>query len=442
MATGSMSPAFMRVWAALAVSSIGDWAGILATTVLVARLAQEDAAAWAVAAMMGARLVALALLGPIATAFADRLDRRRALIGTDLARAALTAALPLSGDVLVVVCVVFALEGLGLLWAPLLDASLPNLVSEEALPRANALRLVASYGMLPVGSALFAATSAASARAPGFVGEHVEAVALWVDAATFVISASLVASVASGVLDPGRQRRRATTRGPWHALLRNELRYLRTDTTTRQVVMALALGFLAASSLSALGPLLTLFVLDADASVYGVLVGVFGAGMLGGAVFGARRPGVLSLRAMHLALAGTGAALASLSLVATWPAAAVLAAAAGLCAGIAMVVGYTTLQRNVPDENRARTFAALTITGRSVLLGGRVVLPAAVGALGGILGDQGGATRSGLAVSGVVVALAAVVGLRLSQRPAEEPGLPRRITRGESTSNRSEGYRS
>jgi len=417
MVTASMSPAFGRVWAAMAVSSTGDWAGILATTVLVARLAGEDTAAWAVAAMMGARLVALALLGPIATAFADRVDRRRALIGTDLARAALTASLPLSGDVRVVVVVVFALEALGLLWAPLLDASLPNLVTEEALPRANALRLVASYGMMPVGSALFAATSAASARSAGFIAEHVEAVALWVDAATFVISASLVASVAAGVLDPGRQRRRATTRGPWYALLRDEVRYLRTDATTRQVVTALALGFLAASALSALGPLLTLFVLDADASVYGVLVGVFGAGMLVGALFGARRPGALSLRAMHLALAGAGAALAALSLVRTWPAAALLAVAAGLCAGVAMVVGYTTLQRGVPDEHRGRTFAALTITGRSVLLGGRVVLPAAVGAVGGALGDQGGATRAGLAVSGAVVAVAAVAGSRLSRRP-------------------------
>jgi dTMP kinase len=405
-------PAFRRIWTAMLVSSIGDWAGILAATLLVARMAGEDRAAWAVAAVMAARIAAILTVGPIAGVLADRFDRRRALITADLGRCVLTALLPVAGHIGVVVVLMFGLESLGLLWGPSLDATVPNLVAPDALPGANALRVLAAYGTMPLGALVLTFSVAASAASDGFFSQHVEAVALWVDAATFLVSAALVASLGSDVLDPGRHRRRTKVPPPSWASVSDEFRYLRDHDTTRNVVLGLAIGFLGASAVTSLGPLLVLFVLDTDPAVYGVMVGVLGVGVITGAAAASRRLDGRSLTAMRRALAGAGIALGGMSLVSQWPVAAALAVATGVGAGVAVVVGYTALQTGVADDHRARTFAALTVIGRSLLIGGRLLFPAFVGALGALVDDRATATRVGLALAGAIVTAASFVALR------------------------------
>ena len=79
---------FRRLWIALSLSSLGDWLSILALLALAAYLTQKHGAGQSATAAAAAQTTAVGvvwvatllpalLLGPVAGAMADRLDRRR-----------------------------------------------------------------------------------------------------------------------------------------------------------------------------------------------------------------------------------------------------------------------------------------------------------------------------------------------------------------------------
>src|SRR5213592_4544748 len=77
---------FSRLWRAMLVSSLGDWVGFVAVASLVARLGGVRLGALAVAGVMLARLLPSVLFGPLAGVFADRFDRRKAMVSADIGR--------------------------------------------------------------------------------------------------------------------------------------------------------------------------------------------------------------------------------------------------------------------------------------------------------------------------------------------------------------------
>src|SRR5436309_4440589 len=87
-------PSFSRLWRAMLVSSLGDWVGFVAVAALVARLGGARLGGLAVAGVMLARLLPSILFGPFAGVFVDRFDRRKVMIGADLARCSLYASMP------------------------------------------------------------------------------------------------------------------------------------------------------------------------------------------------------------------------------------------------------------------------------------------------------------------------------------------------------------
>ena len=98
---------FRRLWIALSLSSLGDWLSILALLSLAAYLTQKHGAGQSVTAAAAAQTTAVGLvwvatllppllLGPVAGAIADRLDRRRTMIVGDVLRGLLYLSIPLS----------------------------------------------------------------------------------------------------------------------------------------------------------------------------------------------------------------------------------------------------------------------------------------------------------------------------------------------------------
>src|SRR6266705_5943591 len=89
---------FRRLWIATSLSSLGDWLSLLALTTLATFLAKRGVAAQA-SAVGGVWLTSLLpalLLGPLAGAAADRLDRRINMIIGDVFRGALYLSIPLN----------------------------------------------------------------------------------------------------------------------------------------------------------------------------------------------------------------------------------------------------------------------------------------------------------------------------------------------------------
>jgi len=187
--------AFTRLFAAQLISFAGDWFA----TVAVLGLALEVTGSPAVASLfLVVQTGAFALASPIAGVLADRFDRRRLMVGADVARipVALAFLLARDADTLWIAFAAAALLSIGAaLFEPTSSASLPNLVDEAELPEANIL-IGSSWGtMLAVGAALGGAVAAAFGRDVAYV----------VNAASFAASAALVVGIRRSFVEARRE---------------------------------------------------------------------------------------------------------------------------------------------------------------------------------------------------------------------------------------------
>ena len=186
--TGGMT-SFRRLLASLAVSSLGDW---LYNVALLAFVFERTGSATWLAVTTAVRVLPIVVLGPIGGVIADRYDRRRLIVASDLVRAALMVGL--AGVVALELPIVLAplLAGAATLVAsvhpPAVGASTPRLVDADHLQRANAARAAIGQASIVVGPALGAGVLAVSSLA----------VAILANAATFLASAVLVATIAAG----------------------------------------------------------------------------------------------------------------------------------------------------------------------------------------------------------------------------------------------------
>src|SRR5262249_15841253 len=137
-----------------------------------------------------------AILGPVAGAFADRFDRRRTMVVTDLLRFFLFLAIPIWHTLPVLYVATFLIECVGLFWNPAKDASVPNLVRKDQIESPNQLSLITTYGLTPVlAAALFSlmalVSKSLSSRFSWFSTNQV-GLALYFNAVTFLIGALTV----------------------------------------------------------------------------------------------------------------------------------------------------------------------------------------------------------------------------------------------------------
>src|SRR5579862_3372718 len=88
---------FRRLWIATSLSSLGDWLSLVALAALASALAGPGAAAHysAVGGVWLSSLLPALILGPLAGAVADRMDRRLNMIIGDVLRAVLYLSIPL-----------------------------------------------------------------------------------------------------------------------------------------------------------------------------------------------------------------------------------------------------------------------------------------------------------------------------------------------------------
>lgn len=175
---------FLTIWVGHTISVLGDGFHSVAVGLL---LLQRTGSATALSAVLAVRVAAMILLGPFAGTFADRVDRRRLMIITDLLRAGLVLALLLllllPGSTLPLVPIVIGLTLLihaaGAFFQPAFGASLVQVVSPGTLGRANSLLQLTDTVAGVAGPAL-------GGMAVGLIGP---VGALSVDSASFLLSA-------------------------------------------------------------------------------------------------------------------------------------------------------------------------------------------------------------------------------------------------------------
>jgi len=187
MAKAALGRDFQRLWAANAVSTLGDGMVAAAAPLLVASVSDDPVL---IGLAVFAQQLPWLLFSLVSGAVIDRLDKRRLIVAVDVLRGLLTGVFALSvwaGDVSIplIYGIAFALGTAETLAENAASALVPAVVESELLPKANA-RLHGSYFVLnrfagqPVGAALFVL---AAALPFGF------------DAMSFLVSALLVATM-------------------------------------------------------------------------------------------------------------------------------------------------------------------------------------------------------------------------------------------------------
>ncbi|MGQ0847368.1 MAG: dTMP kinase [Sporichthyaceae bacterium] len=368
-------PAFRRLWYSLSLSSLGDWLGLLATTAMAAALTSDSSAEanYAVAGVFILRLLPALIFAPIAGVIADRLDRKATMVVTDLGRAALFVSIPIVGTMWWLLVATFLIEVLSLFWIPAKEATVPNLVPPNRLQSANQLSLVTAYGSAPLAAALFTLLSLISgvlgARYTFFV-DNSAALALWLNAVTFLVSALTIWSLAI----PTTARESVQTEHPLRTLLEG-WKFVGGNPLIRGLVLGMLAAFAAAGSVVGLAPT---FVrgLGAGNPGYGLLFGSVFLGLGLGMLLGPKvLRGVSRRRMAGAAVVAAGLTLTTMAAVPNLPVVALLTVVLGTACGTAWISGQTLIGLEVSDELRGRTFAFVQSLARLTLVATLAVAP-------------------------------------------------------------------
>ena len=177
-------PGFRWLWIGETISLVGDWLSYVAVS-LLALSAGEGA--FALAVVFAAHLMPTALVAPVAGILADRVDKRRILIGTQILMAILMVAMVFAasaGSLVLVQILLFLRTTVAGFFYPAKQAALRDVVAEEELLDANAIDATTWSVTFTIGTAL-----------GGVIAMAGPVTALIVDTATFVIAAIVLARV-------------------------------------------------------------------------------------------------------------------------------------------------------------------------------------------------------------------------------------------------------
>jgi MFS family permease len=328
---------FMRLWIGQGISFVGDFVSTVALVILVVDL---SGSASAVGGLLVARLIPT-LASPLVGVLADRLDRRVILVASDLARAVLILAAVFTRDLLVLYALVFLMGVARTFFNPTIRAAFPSVVGEGDLIRANSLIGGTFSASITIGPALGGLLVASVGVEAAFV----------MDAATYLVSAALLSRIAL-------PRPQGGDGEGFGQELRTGLRYLAGARVPLAIVVGAFLTILAINITIPAEVFLAKETFGAGDAGYGLLVGLFGGGMvLGSALMAALgdRAGLLPLYFLSIfvgafALAGTGLApVFVLALTAL--------TVEGIATGIDNVATDTILQKRVPEAFLGRVFA-------------------------------------------------------------------------------------
>lgn len=336
---------FRKLWAAQLISFCGDW---FTTVALLGLVLELTGSALNSGIVLASSILPSFLMAPIAGPFADRFDRRRLMVGTDLLRAVLALGLLLVRSPETVwigpVCLA-GMSAVSAFFLPASGASLPNLVAPEDLGAANTLTSASWGTMLAVGAALGGWVAAEFGRDTAFV----------LDAASFVTSALLVMGIRAN-FSQGRVAGAAVRTG--HSI-REGLAYARSDPRVLALLASKG-GFGLGVGVVALLPVLATDVFRAGDRGIGILFAARGLGALLGpflVIRYVRDSDRRLLVALAWSIATYGVAYLVLAGAPTLALAAAVATIAHLGGGSQWVLSSYGLQRIVPDYVRGRILA-------------------------------------------------------------------------------------
>jgi DHA3 family macrolide efflux protein-like MFS transporter len=356
---------FSALWLGQLISLFGDRVHQIALGVLIY---QATGSALGVGLVFLSATLPNLLVGPIAGTFVDRWGAKELMVASDLLRAGLVLVLPLAvaANVGYGYPIVFAVTAVSMFFRPARFAVIPRVVDREDLQPANSLSWIAESLADIVGyplAGLFVAFVAANV-ASGFAGLPGGglAVAFWLDAATYVVSAVLILSVTIPPLARAASERAAGLRAAV-AEFRDELvggwRFLRGERALFANTLVSMVGQLSIGATIALTVVYARDVLDGRfigyPANYAALDGAIGLGnLLGGFVMGLLTARIRRGWLIGAGYLGMGVATALLAATGNVLAATALMFGSGVANMVFVIPTQTIFQERTPETMLGR----------------------------------------------------------------------------------------
>ncbi|MGW5798398.1 dTMP kinase [Streptomyces bacillaris] len=451
-------PPLKRLWSAQLVGGIGDALALLVLVLLSLQAAVLEGsfgagyrgAAFAVAAVFGARILSTVLfgavlLGPLTslTVPGGKLDRRWLMIGTDGLRLALLIIAPLWIDwvpdkaLMMVLITVFVTGAAERLWAVAKESAAPALLPAPPLEGAavrplpdhldalGRLSLRTNFLAVPAAAVvLLVATLIGNLLGTGleWFSFHQAALASYVAAGLF--SASISTLYFLELPDTATPRPRSPLEG-----LRRPTHDGRPDkgrTGALPLTVAVCAAVAGAIAAAAAVSVLHAYDLGGGPVTYALLI----LALTGGTALGIRTaqkvlPTLSRRRLLALATAVTGIALLALGLVPDTATGIAIALLAGYAAGVTANIGHTIIDQETEAARQARTTEHLQALVRVLVALGAVagpLLAAAIGqhrlasASGDFVFAHGGAAFTLMLIGALLLPLAAIVVAKTDDR--------------------------
>ena len=330
------------MWSGALVSNIGTWMESVALAYYVADTTGKPS--WS-AIVAAAGFIPAAIVGPVGSAMADRLDRRRVLITTNALSALIAATLAIwvgSGHATPagIAVLSFIAGAVGMFGFPSFQTSLPDLVPREHLVAAVGL----SNAQWNLGRILGPALAALAMTIGGI------STALWCNVVSF--AAVIVAVSSAGLPD------RESSRRPIFAALADGARFARQHPAMRRMLALMVATMLIGSPFIAFVSQMATNVFNGSAKATSLLVVAQGVGAvtaaftLGGLT---KRVGVWRLLTGAVLLLGP--ALVFYAIAPHLWVAAIGLAIVGLLYGYSFTSFAGVAQQSAPDEMRGRVLA-------------------------------------------------------------------------------------
>jgi len=382
------NPAFSAMWLGQVVSSLGDRVHQVALVFLVAQATGNSP--FALGCVFAAVTVPTVLVGPLAGALVDRWDRKRVMVGSDVLRGAIVALIPLGAQFVVLV---FVLASVSAFFRPARAAALPQVVPDEDLMTANSAMWLADTA-----SDLFGYTLGGLFVA--FLGSQL-ALAFWVDGASYLSSAVLVAAVSIPPLAAA-----AAVPATLRADLSEGWRFLRSETVLFATTVQASIAEYGLGALTVLSPLLIELLplngLQAP-SAYGMFEMAMGVGLVaGGIVIGGLAERMPKGRSIVGAFVALGTMIVALGLTHSLALALLLAAGAGVANVTFVIPSQTIFQQRTPGSMLGRVVAIRLAMVNSALAAAMIT--------GGGIAQLVG-VRPVLIACGVLTVIAGIAGL-------------------------------
>lgn len=346
----SMAPlkiaVFRRLWIALVIFSLGHLVQVVASSWLILELTGSPL--W-VSAMIGAPTLPLLVLSLPAGAAADLFDRRIILLLASVVLAA--ASVTMSALSMMDALTPGRLVGLGLMigcgiafFNPTWHAIVPSLVPASLVPGAVSLNSASGGVATALGPALGGLLLATAG--PEF---------------SFAVAAVGYLAVLTAIATT-RTEELSQEKGSMVVAIATGIRYLR---FSRDYLWLLLLGSLfgfASAGLRAMLPNLTSDVLGGGSAMYGILLGLFGAGAMVGGLTRAKASELTGPRFLSICIAGFGLFGIAVGLSRWVATTAIVISVAGVIWTWILATLNSTYQVLTPDWVRGRTMGAFILS--------------------------------------------------------------------------------